>query len=257
MIDPERILSVRTVEDVVEGDRVLGTKVGDQALSTDADTVFPLQAALGYDITQTLFVGKHNLAVEGPGDFLYLSWFSEELRSRQRTALDRRWRIAPAGGIDKIASFVALFGGNKLHVAVLSDYHSGDKKKVNDLRTSKLLKDGHLFTADGYAGQPEADIEDIIGRANYVELVKRTYSLDAATEVPITKPADAPILVLKEVEAHFAVLPPGTPEFDHYRPAEYLTVRGASLKSGLPDLDGALDRFEALFRDLNALLPPS
>lgn len=252
MVDSENLTASRTVEDVVtkEGE-ILGTKVGSDILSTDADTVFPLQAALGYDVTQTLFVGKHNIAVEGPSDYLYLTWFSEELRARGRRGLDRRWRIAPTGGIDKIASFVALFGANKLHIAVLSDFHSGDKKKVNDLRTSKLLKDGHVFTADTYVGQPEGDTEDIIGRANYIELVNKAYALPPAQRLPDVKPADAPALVLN----HFRLLPPGADEFDHYRPAEYLMVNRAKLKKTLPELDAALDRFEKLFADLNQLLP--
>jgi hypothetical protein len=33
---------------------VLGTKVGDKVLSTDKETLFPLQGAPGYEITQSL-----------------------------------------------------------------------------------------------------------------------------------------------------------------------------------------------------------
>ena len=58
MVDPNRLDAVlRTVEDVGGEGEVEGTKVGDQVFSTDADTLFPLQAALGYDITQTLSSG--------------------------------------------------------------------------------------------------------------------------------------------------------------------------------------------------------
>ncbi len=130
MIDPENMLCVRTVEDVVVDKKIQGTKVGDKVFSTDRDTVFPLQAALGYDITQTLFVGKHTLLVEGPSDLLYLKWFSQELQKKRRNYLDRRWTIAPCGGIDKIGSFMTLFGGSELHVAVFTDFHMGQKKKT-------------------------------------------------------------------------------------------------------------------------------
>ena len=138
MIDPDNILSARTVEDVDTREGVvLGTKVGDRTLSTDSDTLSPLQAALGYDITQSLFVGKHTLLVEGPSDLLYLTWFSHELQRRSRTPLDLHWTISPAGGLDKVNSFVTLFSGNTLHVAVLTDFHEGDKKKVRTLRESE------------------------------------------------------------------------------------------------------------------------
>lgn len=255
MIDPDAILSARTVEDVFKDDQVLGTKVGDRVLSTDADTLSPLQAALGYDITQSLFVGKHTLLVEGPSDLLYLKWFSHELQHRRRTPLDPHWTISPAGGLDKVQSFVTLFSGNKLHVAVLTDFHEGDKKKVRTLRESELLRQGHVFSAEAYADQDEADVEDIIGRDAYIALVNQSYGLKARNILPAKKPKDADARVVKEVTQHFSLLPPEMPNFDHYTPSVYLTEHSAEIRDSLPGLDVALDRFEALFRDLNALLP--
>jgi predicted ATP-dependent endonuclease of OLD family len=177
MVDPDNLLSVRTIEDVLKDDEPLGTKVGDRVLSTDADTIFPLQAALGYDITQTLFVGKHTLLVEGPSDLLYIKWFSRELRSAKREHLDPRWVISVAGGIDKVGSFVTLFGGRHVHAAVLTDMAHGQKRKVRDLRETLLLQRGHVFSADTFANQSEADIEDLIGRSTYVALVNKAYAL--------------------------------------------------------------------------------
>lgn len=256
MVDANNLLSVRTVEDVVKGDDNLGTNVGDDVLSTDKDTIFPLQAALGYDIAQSLFVGEHVLLVEGPSDLLYLQWASDQLRRRRRAALDRRWVITPAGSIDKIGSFIALFGGNKLHVAVLTDLAQGDKNKVQRLREHDLLKAGHVFTADAYAGQAEADVEDLLGRPLYVALVNTCYGLSKTRAVPSNRPATAPIRVTKEIEQHFATLPPSVPEFDHYTPARYLLEHSTDFVSTLPDpeISAVLDRFEALFTNLNGLL---
>jgi hypothetical protein len=77
----------------------IGTKVRSDVLSRDPDTLFPLQGALGYEITQSLFVGKHVLLVEGASDILYLQAFSQALTSRKRNGLDPRWTICPSGGI--------------------------------------------------------------------------------------------------------------------------------------------------------------
>lgn len=255
MVDPDNILNARTVEDVFKDDQVLGTKVGDKVLSIDADTLSPLQAALGYDITQSLFVGKHTLLVEGPSDLLYLKWFSQELQRRGRTALDPRWTISPAGGLDKVNSFVTLFGGNKLHVAVLTDFHEGEKKKVRTLRDSELMQQGHVFSAESYAGQDEADLEDVIGRTAYIALVNQCYGLKRPNAFLTKKPQDASNRVVKEVEDAFSLLPPQIPNFDHYSPSLYLTEHSGELRDSLPGLNAALDRFEILFRDLNALMP--
>lgn len=263
MIDPGDILSARTVEDIVEkvyedgrvvDEVVRGTKVSDEILTTDRDTLFPLQGALGYDITQTLFVGKNSLLVEGPSDLLYLTWFRNELRRLNKEYLDLRWTITPSEGLTKIVSFVALFGAQKLNMAVLTDFHEGEKKKVRELKESDLLERGHVFSADTYAGQAEADIEDILGRGFYVALVNRAYALEAAHRVPEDKPTSAPTLVVKEVEEHFMRLPAGVPEFDHYAPAAYLVENSNDLRGALPGMSEALDRFESLFKEINKLL---
>lgn len=260
MIDPANLMRARTVEDVFiesedknQPDQDLGTKVGDDALSTDKDTLFPLQAALGYDITQTLFIGEHTLLVEGPSELLYLPWFSRKLISLKRTGLDTRWTLTPCGGIDKIPSFLSLFVGQKLHIATLVDFAEGGKKRVNDLRSSELLKGGHVFSADFYLGQSEADIEDIIGREIYVQLVNSGFGLAKTEQLPKAKAADAPIRVVKEAENHFRTLPTTVPQFDHFRPAEYLNQQAVMFQTD--GMEAALDRFERLFRDLNTLLP--
>jgi predicted ATP-dependent endonuclease of OLD family len=253
MIDPEKLMNVRTIEDVVTLEKILGSKVSDKALSVDPDTIFPMQAALGYDVTQTLFVGKHNLLVEGPSDLLYLRLFSKELQDAKRESLDPRWVITPCGGVEKIGSFVALFGGNMLHVATLTDFHKGIRNKIRDLRESQLLKAGHVFSAEMYTGGSEADIEDIIGRSNYIKLINECYSLTGTKKIPEIEAVESPARVIEEVEKYFEREDIGT-KFDHFTPAVFLIENRSKLRE-LPHLDQALDRFERVFKDLNLLLP--
>ena len=170
MIDPDNLLAARTVEDVVVKDRatgeekLLGTKVGEAVLSTDPDTVNPLQRALGYEMTQTLFVGRHTLLVEGPSDLLYIKWFSRQLQRAGKAGLDYRWNLSVVGGVDRIPGFISLFRGNGLHVAAVVDVKAGDKNRIENAR--KALPDHHLLTVDTYALQKEADIEDVLGRGD-------------------------------------------------------------------------------------------
>lgn len=141
MLDVENIFSLRTVEDFVsrrtvgsrEAEDFLGTKVSEHILSHDRDTILPLQGHLGYDIASTLFVGPYVLVVEGPGEFAYLHWFARQLASKNRKSLDLRWAIAPAEGASKVTSFVTLFKGIGLKIAVLMDYHDGQKRLVDKL----------------------------------------------------------------------------------------------------------------------------
>ncbi|MBY0313676.1 MAG: ATP-binding protein, partial [Phycisphaerales bacterium] len=202
MLDPSNLLRARTVEDVYrevgddEGpdtDPHRGTKVSDQVLRAERATLFPLRACLGYEITQSLFVGKHNLLVEGPSDLLYIDWFRRKLAAAKRTTLDPRWTIVPCGGVSKVSAFMSLFGGNDLHCAVLCDFADGGKKEVEKLRSSDLMRADHILTVDTYAGKPQADTEDLLGNAGYVALVNAAYNLTGTTAINAKNADGTPI----------------------------------------------------------------
>lgn len=249
MLDFSDILSARTVEDVTdENENILGTKVGSKVLSKDRDTTFPLQAAFGYDITQTLFIGKNTLLVEGPSDILYLTYFSEKLQELGRNGLSKDWTICPSGGIDKIQSFVSLFGGNALKIVTLTDYHPGDKNKIDRLKKSGLLETSHILLASDYTQYSSSDIEDIIGAAAYVKLINACYELTGDKAIAVESVKDGE--VLHSTEAILSKNP--SIRFDHYRPSMYLIEHPDIWK--IEDIADALDRFERVCSDINKAL---
>lgn len=248
MIDPDNLLSARTVEDIEINGKILGTKVGDRVLSRDPDTISPLQRALDYEITQTLFVGRSTLLVEGPSDLVYLKWFSHQLKAAGRTELDYRWVICPVGGVDRIPGFAALFKGNRLNLVGLVDVAKGSKKKIENASTA--LGDDRLLQVAKYAGQEEADIEDVLGRDFYVALVNAAYDLTAQQRVPNAKPSDAASRTVIEVENHMRTIGVNVAEFDHYAPAKWLFDNDDEGKK-LPEFDDAMSRMEQLIKDIN------
>ncbi|MFW6030015.1 MAG: AAA family ATPase [Halanaerobiales bacterium] len=263
MVDPDNLKGTRTVEDVVVKEEIrgrtrekfLGTKVSEDILSVDPDTISPLQGALGYNITQTLFIGKYTLLVEGPSDLLYINWFSNKMNDMGRESLDERWTICPVGGIDKVGSFAALFSGNELHISVLVDFQKGQKGKVRSLKESNILKSGHVYSAEMFVDQDEADIEDIIGRDNYISLVNSCYGLNEDNLIPM-EDNDEPERVIEKVEKHMrTVTQPNVPNFNHYKPSMYLVENSSKMIEHFPNLDDAIDRFEKLFKELNNVLP--
>lgn len=252
MVDSANLLSCRMVEDATgKDDEVLGTKVNSEVLKANGDTLFPLRAALGYDISQTLFVGENSLLVEGPSDLLYIQWASQALAAAGREGLDPRWTVTPCGGITKVPSFLALFGGNNLHVAVLVDVADGERNKVRDIKKSELLRDGHVFVASDFSdNERNADTEDMLGREFYVELVNATYDLTGTKKMPTKKPKDADERVVAEAKDFADAW--ANQRYDHYAPSKYLITHPDAVTG--KGLDKALDNFEGLFKALNILL---
>lgn len=263
MVPPDKLEDVRVVEDViVRSDNkvnVVGTKVSSEILSVEKDTVFPLQGHLGYEITQTLFVGPNTLLVEGPSDILYLQVLSNALKRLGREGLDTRWTMCPAGGIDKVWPFASLFGGNKINIAVLCDYGAGDKNKVEKLKTSQLLNLSQIFTTSDFCQKKESDVEDFFSPELYARIVNHAFSVPSAKSLKAADLAPAKsnqIRIVKAVEDAFRTLPADIQEFDHYTPAEWLLRNPEILDGKEKMIAETFDKFEEVFKTFNKLLSP-
>jgi hypothetical protein len=252
MIDSTNLDGLRTVEDVSVGDAVLGTKVGDRALSADPDTLFPIRAAMAYDLSRRVVAGPQTLLVDRPSDVLYLKWFSRELQLLGRAHLSPAWSIVPVGGLNSIAPFVALFAGEAQTIAVLTDGLMTHPHRLDGVWERGILQFGRILRPAFYVDLEDAQVEDLLGRPLYRELVTGAYGMEES-EVLIDDPEDAPRRLIADVEAYFASMPPWAPRFDAFAPASYLYEHTATLRSTLPELGEALDRFEKLFRDLHRL----
>ena len=262
MVPADDFQSVRIVEDQIreQGHRrvPVGTKVRDDVLSLDPETLFPLQGALGYEISQTLFVGQETLLVEGPSDILYVQALSNELRNRGRTGLDSRWTLCPSGGIDKIMPFVSLFSGNDLRVAALSDQGSGDKGKVRRIKESSVLRAGHFYTIADFLDTAEADVEDIFDPEVFVAIVNGCYQLEESHELTVEAleaQSSSTTRIVKKVEAEFRLMPESIPMFDHFKPAAWL-IRNPQLLSEAQSeqIEKTLAQAERIFETYNSLL---
>jgi energy-coupling factor transporter ATP-binding protein EcfA2 len=255
MVPANDLASVRTVEDVVvrdQRDRKVsqGTKIRADVLTTDPQTNFPIFGAMGFEVTQGLVVAPHTLLVEGPSDILYLQAASSVLVKRKRTGLDPRWAICPSGGIDKVLPFVRLFYGNKLNVAVLTDFDRGQRKKLDQLYQAELLEKERIILATEIAGKEEADIEDFFDPALFVQIVNKAYDLKgdhALTTKKLDEADPGTGRLVKKAEAYFRLLPDTIPMFSHYEPALYLLKNPDMLSGDDKKCVATLERFEAAF----------
>ena len=183
MVDPARFDRVRIVQDrSVDTDNDLpdgeaGTKVTTDVLEATDDSLFPLQGALGYDIAQTLFVGPNSLIVEGVSDLLYLQVMTGVLQAAGREGLSARWTITPVGGSDKVPTFVALLGSQtRMNIATLIDFQEKDRQAIENMWRRKLVRKKQVLTYADFVDAKEADVEDVIGPAFYLELVNAEFA---------------------------------------------------------------------------------
>jgi predicted ATPase len=237
MVQTDRLERVRIVED--KGPE-LGAQVSTEVLATDQDSLFPLQAALGYDIAQSLFIGPHNVLVEGTSDFTYLTIVSDSLKKQKRAYLDPDWRLLPCGGAQNIPAFVALLGGH-LEVTVLIDSGTAGAQRLTDLGRRGLLEPKRLITVGEVLAAKNADIEDLFDVADYLLIFNGAFG---------KKLAEAALPLGDRIVKRIAEK---SGEFDHGGPADYFLRHRDEI---LPKLSEAtLSRFEKLIERINQTVP--
>ena len=246
MIDPHNFRCVRTVIDAPE----TGTTVSADILKTDAESAFPLHAALGIELTQTLFVGPNVLLVEGPSDVIYLQYLSDQLIKAGKSGLDERWVLVPGGGITKLAAFLTLFGANQMTVAVLVDSSVKNNKTIGNLKKNGKLYDAGIVQVGDAFGIEEADIEDFLPEKLYVDLVNEAYR-GALVNNPL-KLDELPdgSRIVKRVEDAFVQRNASNGHLNHYAPASALL----RMKSTIELSERELSAVENLIQRINELL---
>ncbi|HSW31227.1 MAG TPA: AAA family ATPase [Longimicrobiales bacterium] len=239
MVQPGALERVRLVED--KGQE-LGSVVSADVSSSDPDTLFPLQGALGYDLVQHLFIAPHNLVVEGTSDFAYLTTLSAYLRDNGRAGLDERWSIVPVGGVDLVPTFVALLG-NHLDLTVLVDGKKGGHQRLNRMVDAGILASKRILTIGEVLQAKEGDVEDLFAESDYLAFLNPAFALAlTSADVRGTDP------IVRRVARAM-----GVDRYDHGKPADYfLRNRDQILPALAPE---TLDRFESLFEKVNATLP--
>ncbi len=238
MVRVNSLHRVRIVED--QGPEKGSVVLNDAGITTDPDTLFPLQAALGYDIAQNLFIGSHNILLEGVSDLIYLSILSSHLNGLGRASLPETARLLPAGGATDISTFIALLGG-QLEVVVLLDGNAQRQRIDNAIAQGRLNKQ-RVLSVDQFCTVKGADIEDLFTPDEYLTLYNATFN--KTVKLADLQGNDRIIKRLERFEGA---------EFNHGRVAGYLIAHQATI---LPTLSaGTFTRFETLIAALSKALP--
>lgn len=240
MIDSLKLNEVRTVYD--SQDKNVGSIMSDIVEEKDSTTLFPLQAALGYNIAQNLYISEKNLLVEGISDLVYLNYFSELLKIKGKIGLEEGITIVPVGGADKIATFISLMRGNELDTVCLLDTFTDQsaKARLDKMIVQNIIKDKKIIFYHDILKTSFADIEDMFTISEYINLYNGAFSKKVQ---------------LDDIDSTKSIIPQlnfinNNKKFNHYTPARYLL----QLTEPTEFDEKTLDNFENLFMNINKLL---
>lgn len=235
MIETDKLNRVRTVFEQQDG-----TLISDSVQEKDPNTLFPLQAALGYDLAQNLFVSNKNLLVEGIADLTYISIISAILEAKGKESLNHNITIVPVGGADKVATFISLMRGNTLEMVCLLDTFTDQsaKKRLENMVTKNIINKNNILFYHDILERKFADVEDLFAISDYIKLYNGEFN-KSYTEKDFDE-GESILCQLKEKNEG--------KDFNHYRPANFL-AKNVSVIS-LSEI--TLENFENLFKMVNS-----
>ena len=163
--------------------------------------------------------------------------------------------LVPVGGLDKLVTFVALLGSNKLKIVVLHDRAGAPHQKLEDLIRQKLIERKRVLDFSMFLDNPanEADIEDLLPADLYIAAFNEAYAKELNGDVLTAAELGAQPRMIERInhwlkQKGIALLKDGG--FNHYRVAQ----------AALPKLTGAalkpedLGRFQRVFERIHAAI---
>jgi len=173
MVDGDHLERARAVYEDEDGT----TKVSEDVWPRDKDSLFPLQAALGYQLAQSLFISKRQLLVEGITDYWLIKTIAEILPSKQLPTLRRDITLVPAAGVTKLLPLASMLLGHDVEIAALLDGDEPPRREGKKLVDKLLAGDDRrcLFIGDFLDGNKHAEIEDLFPEQLYLAAVEQAY----------------------------------------------------------------------------------
>lgn len=235
MIETDKLNKVRTVFENKDG-----TLISDSVQEKDPNTLFPLQAALGYDLAQNLFVSNKNLLVEGIADLTYISIISAVLEAKGKEGLNQDITIVPVGGADKVATFISLMRGNKLKMVCLLDTFTEQsaKKRLENMVAKNIIHKNKILFYHDILEREFADVEDLFAISDYIQLYNGEFN--KSYEEKDFGEDESILSQLKEKNEG--------KDFNHYRPANFLAKNISDISLS----EKTLENFEKLFKVVNS-----
>lgn len=214
MVDVAHLERARAVYETEDGT----TLVSEDVWPRDRDSLFPLQAALGYQVAQGLFLSKRQVIVEGLTDLWLWKALDMAMESAGLEQLRADIVLVPSAGVSKLLPLASMLLGHGIEIAALLDGDEPARREGRKLADKLLAGEDRrcLFIGD-FLSNPGGELEDLFPRHTYLEAVRAAYP---DVEVDFTTDEDQVAGVVDQLTAMFERK--GLEKFQKWRPAAVL-----------------------------------
>jgi energy-coupling factor transporter ATP-binding protein EcfA2 len=186
LVDADHLDRVRAVFVDTVGNTAVSTNLRAGTTAAESKSIYPVHAALGLSVSDTLFQGCRPVVVEGQSDQLYLSVMKNVLVAAGLIKPSREMVFIPTSGAKAIKTVAAILGGKDNELPfVLCD---GDAAGVALAKTLKaeMYADvpGRVVTATDVSPVKDAEVEDLFPLSYLAPIIDRY--LKGSADEPFT-----------------------------------------------------------------------
>jgi energy-coupling factor transporter ATP-binding protein EcfA2 len=256
MVDPDHLDRVKAVYVDDAGDTAVSSdlRASERSLAAQSRSIYPVYAALGLSVSDTLLQGCKSVVVEGQSDQVYLSAVKNYLIGKGLITPSREILFIPSGGVKGIGAVTSIVSGGDgdLPFAVLDSDGSGKtlarklESGIYQGQTDRLIMVGDIL------GMDNAEIEDLFPAELIAKVVGRYLPRPSGLDEDFDDAVQEGRPIVPQIEEFVAKHELGTLELGwkveiaKEVKSRLLKGKAASLKSD------TLDRWVAVFERLGS-----
>lgn len=177
LVDMENLANVKAVYVDKGSGR---TKVSSNLRYDEIDaekSIYPVHAALGLTVSDTLLLGCIPVLVEGPSDQILLTMIKRYLNSKGKLLNSRELVFIPTGGVRGMSPVTKLVMSRDSELPyVLLDSDKAGKEYVKQLKTGTYKEQqGKVLEVADFLSDKAFEIEDLMPSKSFVDNIDRTY----------------------------------------------------------------------------------
>jgi len=176
LVNPNRLGSVYAMYIGENGDSIVSPDLRANKKVAEK-SIYPIHAAIGITVADTLLIGCQPILVEGVSDQIYLQLVKTYVLSQGKYINSKELVFIPTGGVKGMSPVIKIITGheNDLPYVILDADAPGQQKK--ELLIKNLYKNevNKVLTIDDFIGKGDYEIEDLMPKDDLARIFAKQY----------------------------------------------------------------------------------
>lgn len=140
-------------------------------------SIYPVHAALGLTVSDTLLLGCKPILVEGPSDQIYLNFIKRYLIGQGKLKSTKEFVFIPVGGVKGMSPVSKLVSSrdDKLPMVLLDSDKAGKEYKKNLINGKYKRAKDLVLEVNDFMADKEFEIEDFIPHKIIIAIIDRMF----------------------------------------------------------------------------------